>query len=57
MRSVLERAIAFIEDLHLAEVRDADIEIITLPYETDRADDGDAVWGGENWGEGGDLED
>jgi uncharacterized protein YlxP (DUF503 family) len=33
LRRVLERAVAFIEDLHLAEVTHADIEIIVLPYE------------------------
>ena len=33
LRRVLERAVAFIEDLHLAEVTHADIEIIALPYE------------------------
>jgi uncharacterized protein YlxP (DUF503 family) len=33
VRRVLDRAIAFIEDLHLAEVTHADIEIISLPYE------------------------
>jgi uncharacterized protein YlxP (DUF503 family) len=33
LRRVLERAITFIEDLHLAEVTHADIEIIVLPYE------------------------
>ena len=57
VRSVLERAIAFIEDLHLAEVRETDIEIITLPYEThetgamdgmDVDGDADAEWDDED---------
>jgi uncharacterized protein YlxP (DUF503 family) len=43
VRKVLERAIAFIEELHLAELRAADIEIITLPLEMD-----DAAWYEEN---------
>ena len=41
VRTVLERAIRFIEELHLAEVRDTDIEIIRLPYETDSGGDWD----------------
>jgi uncharacterized protein YlxP (DUF503 family) len=55
VRSVLERAISFIEDLHLAEVRGTDIEIITLPYQSDELDDVD--WdaeAGETSAEGGD---
>ncbi len=32
-RGLLERAIEFIEELHLAEVIAADIEIVNLPYE------------------------
>jgi hypothetical protein len=31
VRSVLDRAIEFIEDLHLAEVLAADVEIVDLP--------------------------
>ena len=41
VRSALERAISFIEELHLAEVRGTDIEIITLPYQSDELDDVD----------------
>jgi hypothetical protein len=33
VRSVLERAGAFIEDLHLARVLSADIEVVDLPHE------------------------
>jgi uncharacterized protein YlxP (DUF503 family) len=33
IRKVLERAIVFIEELHLAEVTNSDIEIIALPHE------------------------
>ena len=32
IRWVLEKAIVFIEELHLAEVTHSDIEIIRLPY-------------------------
>jgi hypothetical protein len=61
VRSVLERAISFIEELHLAEVREADIEIITLPYELNEMEgvdemngtDADAEWGGEDEDESG----
>ncbi len=31
VRTLLERAIAFIEDLHLAEVVNADVELVDLP--------------------------
>lgn len=49
VRQVLERASAFIEDLHLAEVRSVDFEMLHLPQEEPflegdddgRADDGD----------------
>ena len=34
VRRVLERAVAFVEELHLAEVTNSDIEIVQLPYET-----------------------
>ena len=32
VRRVLEKAVEFIEELHLAEVRSSDVEIIRLPY-------------------------
>jgi uncharacterized protein YlxP (DUF503 family) len=32
VRSVLEQALAFIEDLHLAEVLNTDVELVDLPY-------------------------
>jgi uncharacterized protein YlxP (DUF503 family) len=32
VRRVLDRALAFIEELHLAEVRYSDVEIVSLPY-------------------------
>ena len=43
VRRVLERALEFIEDLHLAEVLNTDVEIVQMPYlETAAdADDGD----------------
>ena len=40
VRTVLERAISFIEELHLAELRESDIEIITLPYQIGTLDSG-----------------
>jgi len=45
VRSVLEGAIAFIEELHLAEVRGTDIEIITLPYEASGMEDAQEAGG------------
>ncbi len=33
VRGALERAIDFIEDLHLAEVKGADVELMPLPFE------------------------
>lgn len=32
VRGVLEQVLAFIEDLHLAEVRGSDVELVDLPY-------------------------
>ena len=32
VRALLERALAFIEDLHLAEVLNTDVELLDLPY-------------------------
>ena len=40
VRRVLDRAVAFIEDLHLAEVVSSDIEVLDLPYR-DGEDGGD----------------
>ena len=33
VRQVLERAVDFIEDLHLAEVTNSDVELLVLPHE------------------------
>jgi uncharacterized protein YlxP (DUF503 family) len=33
VRGVLERAVRFIEELHLAEVTGSDVEILNLPHE------------------------
>jgi len=33
LRSVLDRAIAFVEEMHLAEVIGSEVEILRLPYE------------------------
>jgi hypothetical protein len=32
VRQVLERAVAYIEELHLAEVTGSDVELVTLPH-------------------------
>ena len=42
VRGVLTRVLVFIEDLHLAEVTDSDIELLELCYEgRDEDDDGE----------------
>jgi uncharacterized protein YlxP (DUF503 family) len=41
VRSALDRAVAFVEDLHLAEVLHSDVEIVRLPYEDGEPDGGD----------------
>ncbi len=33
VRGQLDRAIRFIEDLHLAEIVDSDVELVALPYQ------------------------
>jgi len=44
VRALIESAVAFIEELHLAEVVAVDIEILDLPHErTQWSDEGDAV--------------
>lgn len=53
VRTVLERAIAFIEELHLAELRESDIEIITLPYQIVTSDG--AGWDEDEWDESGET--
>jgi hypothetical protein len=40
VRNLLDRAVAFVEELHLAEVVGSDIELVELPYR-------EARWGGE----------
>jgi uncharacterized protein YlxP (DUF503 family) len=42
LRAQLERALAFVEDLHLAEVTESDVELLELCYEgrDDDEDDG-----------------
>jgi len=47
LRRVLERAVAYIESMHLAEVRATDVEILDLPY----ADVEDAAASGRGPGE------
>jgi uncharacterized protein YlxP (DUF503 family) len=42
VRGVLDRAVAFVEELHLAEVLHAEIEILTLPYAAGDESGGDA---------------
>jgi uncharacterized protein YlxP (DUF503 family) len=52
VRGVLDRAIRYIEELHLAEVIGSDVEILRLPHEalaeTDELDEEDAALGWEN---------
>jgi len=47
VRGVLEQAVAFIEDLHLAEVLNSDLELVDLPYREgswgEESSDGDAL--------------
>lgn len=40
VRGVLEQVVAFIEDLHLAEVLNSDLELLDLPYREGSWDDG-----------------
>ena len=48
VRSVLDRAVAFVEDLHLARVLHSSIEILRLPYEpSEDALPDDLPWGEE----------
>ncbi len=42
VRSALEGAVAFIEELHLAEVIAADIEVLDMPHEVSSWQDDDA---------------
>jgi uncharacterized protein YlxP (DUF503 family) len=42
VRSALERAVTFVEDLHLAEVLHSEVEILRLPYQEAGADDADS---------------
>lgn len=37
VKKVLERAIRFVEEMHLAEVLDSDLQIVTLPHEASAA--------------------
>jgi uncharacterized protein YlxP (DUF503 family) len=51
VRQVLERTIAFTEDLHLAELLRSEIEILRLPYESGEPgpeDPGDLPWEGSS---------
>lgn len=48
LRGQLRRAIEFIDDMHLAEITDSDIEVLELCYgERDRTDDEDEQQPGE----------
>jgi uncharacterized protein YlxP (DUF503 family) len=47
VRAVLDRAVAFVEELHLAQVNHSEVEILRLPYES--AAPGGS--GGEPWDE------
>lgn len=39
LRRLLDRAVEFVEDLHLAEVTHSEVEILQLPYEEVTPDD------------------
>ena len=39
VRGVLERAVVFIEELHLAEVMRSDVELLDMPYESGEWDE------------------
>ena len=46
VRSVLDRAVAFVEELHLANVLHSSVEILRLPYEpSDAGEPDDLPWG------------
>jgi uncharacterized protein YlxP (DUF503 family) len=47
VRAVLDRAVAFIEELHLAQVNHSEVEILRLPYEQTAPEEP----GGEPWDE------
>jgi uncharacterized protein YlxP (DUF503 family) len=42
VRKVLDRAVVFVEELHLAEVVGSDVELVELPYQ-----EGGGPWRGE----------
>lgn len=48
VKQVLERAIRFVEELHLAEVLNSDLELIVLPHEASAEDE---VWEDTPWSE------
>lgn len=51
VRGVLERAVAFVEGLHLAEVLRSDVELVDLPYENGDWDEALSEWdAGESGG-------
>jgi uncharacterized protein YlxP (DUF503 family) len=56
VRAILERAVEFIESLHLAEVTDHRIAIVSRGAEPDDEDDEDEEEGGDEEGEDGDGE-
>jgi len=43
VRSLIESAVAFIEELHLAEVTAVDIELVDLPYESGHFEEEDEL--------------
>jgi hypothetical protein len=45
VREVLEQALAFVEELHLAEVMNSDVELIDLPYREGSYEDGEPPFG------------
>jgi hypothetical protein len=48
VREVLEQALTFVEELHLAEVMNSDLELIDLPYREGCYEDAPPPFGGPN---------
>jgi hypothetical protein len=48
VREVLEQALTFVEELHLAEVMNSDLELIDLPYREGRYEDVEPPSGAAN---------
>jgi len=51
VRALLERALVFVEELHLAEVLRSDVELVDLPYQEGEWEGGPVDWTGADSGE------